>query len=107
MMVYLLDKGADIEARDKEGNPPLMVTGKKEIVECIELLSYRGADINAKNTSGHTALHLAKASSTYKTHAVRRLASTMAALNNELERSSQSRVSTSCVRTSDRRPGAT
>jgi hypothetical protein len=66
------------ETRDKEGNTPSMVAGKNEFVEGIELLMYRGADTNAKNTRGHTALHVVKASSPYRTQAVRRLSNTKA-----------------------------
>jgi hypothetical protein len=66
------------ETRDKEGNTPSMVAGKNEFVEGIELLMYRGADTNAKNTRGHTALHVVKASSPYRTQAVRRLSTTKA-----------------------------
>ena len=62
---YLLDKGAEIEAKSKSGQTPLMlaasgghyhplVTGGNEI--CAELLINKGARKEAKSNSGLTPL---------------------------------------------------
>ena len=42
----LLDKGADIEAKDKEGNTPLMYVSYESNFLIVELLLDRGAKIN-------------------------------------------------------------
>ena len=55
----LLDRGADIKARNNGGDTPLhwaVYVGKTEIVQ---LLLDRGADIEAKNNLGDTSLHKA------------------------------------------------
>lgn len=57
----LIAKGTDINARDKEGNTPLMLaasTGHKAIAD---LLVAEGARIDAKNNKRNTALHGAAA----------------------------------------------
>jgi len=55
----LLDKGTDVNVKDKYGQTVLMNVacwGPKEIVEC---LINKSADVNAKAKSGETALKLA------------------------------------------------
>ena len=42
----LLDKGADIESKDKEGNTPLMYVSYESNFLIVELLLDRGAKIN-------------------------------------------------------------
>jgi ankyrin repeat protein len=101
MFEFLLKKGANIEAKDKEGNTPLMMAGKKEFVEAIEILLIKGANIDARNNRGHTAIHLAKASSVYRTQAVRRLVNTKAHQDLDQDNSSRSSLSSS-VRTERR-----
>ena len=52
----LLERGADVNVRDKDGETALMIVswyGKKEIAE---LLIKNGIDINAKDNLGRTAL---------------------------------------------------
>lgn len=52
----LLDKGADLNGRDSNGNTPLILAAFYAEPECVELLIKRGADVNAANKSGATAL---------------------------------------------------
>ena len=52
----LLGKGADVHARDNEGNTALRVCAT---VEIASLLIQKGADVNARNDAGLTALHYA------------------------------------------------
>jgi len=53
----LISKGASVNAKDKEGNTALHYTNSKEIAE---LLISRGADVNSKNEYGSTPLHYAR-----------------------------------------------
>ena len=52
----LLDRGADIEARDDDGWNALMSASYYGQVAVVELLLDRGADIEARSNSGNTAL---------------------------------------------------
>ena len=52
----LLDEGADINARDKNGQTVLMAASSEAHVDVVKLLLARGADINAKGEDGLTAL---------------------------------------------------
>ena len=55
----LIDSGADVDARDKDGNTALMLATRNNRLEGAELLIGALADINAKNDYGHTALMVA------------------------------------------------
>ena len=50
----LLDRGADVEAKDKFGHTPLMYATTCEVVQ---LLLSRGANANTRDNDGWTALH--------------------------------------------------
>jgi len=57
----LLNKGADVNAKDKDGETALMYAAQKGHTEIVEILLINGADINAKDKDGNTALILAAA----------------------------------------------
>jgi ankyrin repeat protein len=52
----LLDNGADVNARDAQGNTPLILASFYASPECVELLIEKGADVNAANKAGAKAL---------------------------------------------------
>jgi hypothetical protein len=65
----LLDAGADVNAKDKEGHTVLMMAVKYsafgqgkgvEQYKIVQLLVDKGADVNAKQKDGHTALDYAR-----------------------------------------------
>ena len=58
----LLERGADVHARDREGRTILMLTAASEEMplDIVKLLIAKGADVNAKSPAGETALGLAK-----------------------------------------------
>jgi ankyrin repeat protein len=51
-----LDNGADVNARDAEGNTPLILASFYASPQCVALLIDKGADVNAANKAGATAL---------------------------------------------------
>ena len=58
VMYYLLDKGADINARHGNGFTPLMSAVQTRQHETVRLLLSRGADVKLKAKAGQTALSL-------------------------------------------------
>ncbi|CAH0055075.1 unnamed protein product [Clonostachys solani] len=59
MARLLLDKGANLEAKDKNGRTPLLSAVSGARVDLINLLLAKGANIEAKNRCGDTSLFLA------------------------------------------------
>ena len=52
----LLDDGADVNARNVEGDTALILASFYATPECVELLIAKGADVNAANKAGATPL---------------------------------------------------
>ena len=52
----LLEKGANIEAKDSYGNTPLVWASWSGYIEVVKLLIEKGADIEVKNNYGFTPL---------------------------------------------------
>jgi ankyrin repeat protein len=55
----LLEKGANVNAKDGDGTPALMLAARKQNKDVVRLLLEKGADVNAKDKEGRTALELA------------------------------------------------
>jgi ankyrin repeat protein len=52
----LLDKGADVNARDASGTPALMLAAQQGQTAVVKLLLHRGADVQATDRYGNTVL---------------------------------------------------
>lgn len=53
---FRLDKGADVNPKDLEGNTALSLACQKGNLEVLKLLLDKGSDIDAKDQEGSTAL---------------------------------------------------
>lgn len=58
-LLFLLDNGADINLKDKEGNTPLIQASINVALANLNILIQRGANLEEKNNKGETALWLA------------------------------------------------
>ena len=52
----LMDKGANPEARDENGNTPLLIASSTDAIRSVEYLLQRGVNSRAKNDDGEEAL---------------------------------------------------
>ena len=59
MVQLLLDKGADPNETDEDGNSPLHMAFKEGKSDTVRVLLERGADPNKPNEDGNTPLHKA------------------------------------------------
>ncbi|MCC9606751.1 ankyrin repeat domain-containing protein [Blastopirellula sp. JC732] len=67
-VAWLLDHGADVDARDADGNTPLIAAAKRNSgVKVIQQLIDAGADLAAVNNAGLDALHAAQIAGKSKT----------------------------------------
>ncbi|CAG8083174.1 unnamed protein product [Penicillium olsonii] len=60
MLTFLIEKGADIDARDREGHTALMHAALGAKLSALEILVQRGANVHLQNNQGLTALDLAR-----------------------------------------------
>ena len=58
-MKYLLNNGADIEAKDNENRTAFILAVKRGRTKSAELLLESGADFNSRDASLRTCMHLA------------------------------------------------
>ncbi|MDG1436848.1 MAG: ankyrin repeat domain-containing protein, partial [Rickettsiaceae bacterium] len=64
-LIYLIAKGVDVNIRDSDGNTPLMLSAQNQgqginyLKSIVRIIIKCGADINAVNNDGKTALDLA------------------------------------------------
>jgi ankyrin repeat protein len=59
LLKTLIDQGADVNAKNKEGETALMVASLEGRLDVAKLLVEKGADVNAKDSVGANALHYA------------------------------------------------
>uniref|UniRef100_A0A2C9JPM1 Uncharacterized protein n=1 Tax=Biomphalaria glabrata TaxID=6526 RepID=A0A2C9JPM1_BIOGL len=59
LLPFLLQDGARLELRDANGNTPLLISSASGFPSVVGKLLSMGADVNAKNNNGDTALMLA------------------------------------------------
>ena len=76
----LLEKGADVEARNVDCDTPLLLASKNEHGECVNVLTERG-DVNRQNIHGATALINATFKGTDRPKTVKRLLKSGADVN--------------------------
>jgi ankyrin repeat protein len=55
--VCLLDQGAAVNIKDRDGNSPLLWAAHHSLADAVEMLVDRGADVQATDNCGRTALH--------------------------------------------------
>lgn len=63
---YLVEKGADINTRDREGSNPLQNAAIKGYFDIVKILVEKGSDVNYKDDNDVTPLHFACMSGNYE-----------------------------------------
>jgi len=56
-VMKLVQSGADVNARDADGDTPLQIAARIGLVDIAGLLISHGANIDARSNHGYTALH--------------------------------------------------
>ena len=59
MVKYFVEKGANIEAKNNDGDTPLHYACLNQKTEIVKYFIEKGANIEAKNKNGNTPLHYA------------------------------------------------
>jgi len=59
IVLFLLQNGVDVDAKDKHGFTPLHYAAEKGHAQITGLLTAKGANVNATDTMGETPLHIA------------------------------------------------
>ena len=67
LTLYLLNKGADVNAMDDDGSTPLHDAAVQNAHETAEVLLKHGADVNAMDDDGSTPLHDAAVQNAHET----------------------------------------
>lgn len=67
IMLYLIDRGADVNAKDVDGVTACHCAAACNRADLVEILFNNGADVNAKNRYRSTPLHSACTSGSLKT----------------------------------------
>ena len=57
---FLVEQGADINAKSGDGNTPLHLVARRDSTEMVGWFVERGADLDMKNDEGETPLDFAK-----------------------------------------------
>lgn len=70
ILAKLIENGADVNVRNKEGVTPLEIAVQKQDVKTVKLLTANGADIHTKDTNGNSPLSLSMNASTEMFEAV-------------------------------------
>lgn len=73
LMTNLINKGADINIQDNDGNTPLHIVSINNYMNCAQLLLERGADLFIVNKKGETVVQCALNSLNYNNDLVRLL----------------------------------
>jgi ankyrin repeat protein len=60
VMELLLNKGAQVDLQDPQGDTALMIAAKAGSMSGVQFLLTKGASVNSKNNQGQTALKLAR-----------------------------------------------
>ena len=53
----LVNRGADIEAQNNDGETPLHIMARRRRLGCVVMLLSVGANVNAQSSDGSTPLH--------------------------------------------------